>query len=84
MKKILLTLLIAATASVQAVPFSIYDKPCPDYPAYWQRKAYDDGFMDGFQLGYPRNKYRRELDRIAYEIGFMDGVDWYERKYRCK
>jgi hypothetical protein len=83
MKKIL-ALLAAFSTMGEALPYSIYDRPCRDFPAYWQREAYDRGFIDGFETGVPRNKYRRELDRIAYEIGFMDGVDWYERKYRCK
>jgi hypothetical protein len=57
-----------------------YERLC-DRPSldYWQRKAYDYGFQDGYECGVNRNDYKAEIDRIAYEIGFIDGCDMYDR-----
>jgi hypothetical protein len=51
----------------------------PSLTDYWQRKAYDQGFQDGYECGFNYNDYRKELDRIAYEIGFIDGCDMFDR-----
>jgi hypothetical protein len=48
---------------------------------YWERQAYREGFLDGYE-GIHRNIYIIEMDRIAYDIGFLDGDMAFDMKQR--
>jgi hypothetical protein len=81
MKKILTALILSLVTLNADARF--YERICdPVFTDYWQRRAYDQGFKDGYECGFNYNDYRKELDRIAYEIGFIDGCDMFDRVHR--
>ena len=54
------------------------------YLEYWERIAYREGFLDGYDGLVPRC-YQYEMDRIAYDIGYIDGEDaYYSSRYTNK
>ena len=80
MKKILTALALSLVTLNAHARF--YERICdPVTHSYWQFEAYHRGFQDGYERGFNRNDYRKELNRIAYEIGFIDGCDMFDRNH---
>jgi hypothetical protein len=81
MKKILIALILSIiTINADARNYRQYNR----YLEYWERTAYREGFLDGYDGLVPRC-YQYEMDRIAYDIGYIDGEDaYYSSRYTSK